>query len=204
MPSTTSEQARARADMWAREDAESERQAAEQARRRAEEDAVAAREEERVRAELEKNPFLFEGEFHAGRESCAPKYVFNFRNVKSLSESCKGCRCEHSAKRSPEGTTWSSECDGAKAGRVRAKLFVSNRAAPVPASASNTGPRSRPGAGEASLTRWHATYEESVRGQNAVSCGYVGWMTDRAGRWKQTQTQIEASGADYDLPAHTE
>jgi hypothetical protein len=190
--------------MWAREDAESEQQAAEQARRRAEEGDLRAREAERVRAELEENPFKFEGEFQAGGGSCAPNYVFNFRNVKSLSESCPGCRCEYSAKRSPEGTTWLAECEGGKTGRLRSKLFVSNRAAPSPAGTSHPAAPGSPGASEASLTRWHATYEESVRGQSPVSCGYVGWMTDRAGRWKQTQTHMEAAGADYDLPSHTE
>jgi len=201
MPSPASpsiEQARARADMWAREDAESEQQAAEQARRRAEEDAARAREEERVRAELDKNPFKFEGEFHAGGDSCAPTYEFKFRNVKSLSESCKGCRCEHAARRSAEGTTWTAECEGGKAGRMKTKLFISNRAAPVPATPSNASAR------DAALTRWQATYEESVRGSNAVSCGYVGWMTDLAGRWKQAQTQINVAGGDYDLPAQTQ
>jgi hypothetical protein len=196
--SPTPEQARARADAWAREDAESERQVQEQARRRAEEDAARAREEELVRAELEKHPFMFEGEFHAGRDSCAPSYVFKFRNVKSLGESCSGCRCEYSARRSTEGTTWLAECEGAKQGRLKTKLFVSNRAAPSPAVPANTRAR------EASPMRWHATFEESMRGgANTVSCGYVGWMTDRADRWKQVQTQIEAAGADYDLPAHT-
>jgi hypothetical protein len=202
MPSSSSptlEQARARADMWAREDAESERQAEEQARRRAQEDAARAREEELVRAELEKNPFMFQGEFHAGGDSCAPGFEFKFRNVKSLNESCRGCRCEYAAKRSPEGTTWTAECEGAKAGRIKSKLFVSNRAAPSPATPANEGAR------HALLSRWHATFEESVRGgQHSVSCGYVGWMTDRADRWKQAQTQITAAGADYDLPAHTQ
>jgi hypothetical protein len=93
--------------------------------------------------------------------------------------------------------TWTADCKGAKPGEFKAKLHVSTRAASLSVSSANAGAR------DAALARWHATYEESRGASKPVSCGYVGWMTDRAGRWKQDQTRIESAGADYDLPART-
>jgi hypothetical protein len=186
-PTPTPAQAKARADAWAREDAEAERQTVVQAKQRTERDAAKAALDEQRRAELAANPFAFQGDFHAGRDSCPTTRSFKFHDIKSLGRDCEQCRCEYAAKRSQQGTTWSADCTGGKPGTLKRKLFVSNRHTDAPA---------------AGTTSWHATFEEMLqRSGVAITCGYVGWMTDRAGQWKQAETEQEQVGPEYDLPA---
>jgi hypothetical protein len=187
------EQARARADAWAREDAEADARAREQGRARAEAEAARSAEEARLRAELEANPFTFDGQFLAGRDSCQPSRSFRFKDPKSLASDCARCRCDFAAKRSLEGTTWRAECSGGSQGPLRRKLFVSNRRAE--AGGSRRG----------EVFTWHATFEETARaGGASVTCGYAGWMKDVTSRWQEVETQVEEAGPDYDLPARGE
>lgn len=186
----TPAQARARADAWAREDAESEQHSAERAAQKAAEDAARASEDERIRAELAAHPFSFDGDFHAGKGTCPGVQSLKFRDIRSLTEDCQRCSCEYAARRSENSTVWTAQCRGGKPGTLKRKLVVSSRrAAAAP-----------PGG----VSSWHATFEQVTQsGGGAITCGYVGWLTDRTGEWKQVETQQVEAGPGYEMRARS-